>query len=124
MTTPIITFNLPTELCKPTNWVRQSGSTPSHRGQLNTLFSNIYKSNSITIINLADLRDDDSIIPVCNFGEYLIAININYMLADKQYIHTNYKTVVKPISTLTRELIAVYTGYGDPQENIYYMPVG
>lgn len=124
MTTPIITFNLPTELCKPTNWVRQSGATPSHSDRLRTLFDNLYYSNVVNVINLSDLRDDDSIIPVCNFGEYLIAINIDYMLADKQYIHTNYKTVVKPISNLNRELIAVYTGYGDPQENIYYMPVG
>lgn len=124
MTTPIITFNLPTELYKVTNWVRQSGSTPSHSGRLNTLFNSIYYGNIINVINLCDLRDDDSIIPICNFGEYLIAINVDYMLAEKQYIRTNYKTVVKPISTLNRELIAVYTGYGDPQENIYYMPVG
>lgn len=123
MTTPIITFNLPTELYRPTNWVRQSGSTPSHRGQLNTLFNSILNSNTINTVNLSDLRDDDSIIPVCKFGEYLIAINVSYMLAERQKIRTNYKTVIKQITPINRELIAIYLGYGDPQENIYYMPV-
>lgn len=123
MTTPIITFNLPTELYKATNWVRQSGSTPSHRGQLNTLFDTIVNKNSVNIINLSDIWDDDSIIPVCKFGEYLIAVNVSYMLADKQKIVTNYKTIVKPVTPINRELIAIYLGYGDPQENIYYMPV-
>lgn len=123
MTTPIITFNLPTELYKATNWVRQSGSNPSHRGSLSSLFGSVVGSNTINVINLSDIWDDDCIIPICKFGEYLIAVNVSYMLADKQKIVTNYKTVIKPITILNRELIAIYLGYGDPKENIYYMPV-
>lgn len=123
MTTPIITFSLPTELYRPTNWVRQSGSTPSHRGHLSSLFGSVVGSSTINVINLSDIWDDDSIIPVCKFGEYLIAINVSYMLAERQKIVTNYKTIVKPVTPINRELIAIYLGYGDPQENIYFMPV-
>jgi hypothetical protein len=87
------------------------------------LFDTIVNKNSVNIVNLSDIWDDHSIIPVCKFGEYLIAVNVSYMLADKQKIVTNYKTIVKQITVLNRELIAIYLGYGDPQENIYFMPV-
>lgn len=124
MTTPIITFSLPIQLYSTTNWVRKSGSIPSHRGQLSSLFDNLVDGSSIGVISMSDLRDDDCIIPICKFGEYLIAVNVSYMLADKQKIATNYKAVTKQVSITSRELIAIYLGYGDPKENIYYMSAG